>query len=240
MVLATNVASWSRTSVPSDEEIAQRVVEGEIALFEVLMRRNNQRLYRAVRSVVSAEADVEEVMQQAYVQAYGALAGFQHSAKFSTWLIRIGLNAALSSKRRGSRFVPLEANPPSKEEVPVERLTSTLPSPEDSASSHELSQLLERVLDSLPQVYRTVLMLREVEGLTTAETAEALDVSHDVVKTRLHRAKLLARDTLNAWTEKHTEQAFQFHAPRCDRVVAAVLARVLDTTVPGPSSSRSG
>jgi RNA polymerase sigma-70 factor (ECF subfamily) len=232
MALAATVASWSRTQIPSDEEIVQRVVAGDRTLFEVLMRRNNQRLYRAIRSVVPAESDVEEVMQQTYVQAFGALSGFAHTAKFSTWLIRVGLNAALSSKRRDARFEQRATNPQSSEEEPLERLPSPLPNPEDSASSRELSQLLERVLDSLPQVYRTILMLREVEGLSTAETAFALSVSDDVVKTRLHRAKLLARETLNAWTEEHATKAFLFHAPRCDRVVAAVLSVVLDSSEP--------
>ena len=232
MALAATVASWSRTQVPSDEEIVRRVVSGERALFEVLMRRNNQRLYRAIRCVVPAESEVEEVMQQTYVQAYGALPGFAHTAKFSTWLIRVGLNAALTSKRRDARIEQPKSNPESSEEEPLGRLPSPLPSPEDSASSRELSQLLERVLDSLPQDYRTILMLREVEGLSTAETAFALSVSDDVVKTRLHRAKRLARETLDAWTEEHAGKAFLFHAPRCDRVVAFVLKVVLDSGKP--------
>jgi RNA polymerase sigma-70 factor, ECF subfamily len=226
--LAANVATWSRTQVPADEEVVRRVVAGEGVLFEVLMRRNNQRLYRAVRSVVQTEADVEDIMQQTYVQAYGALSGFGHAAKFSTWLIRIGINAALASGRKASRFVPLGA---SGEEEPVS-LTSSQPTPEDSTSAHELRQLLERVVDALPQMYRTVLMLREVEGLSTAETALALDVTDDVVKTRLHRAKALARDALESWTTQHAGSAFEFHAPRCDRVVAGVLRHLFDAPPP--------
>jgi RNA polymerase sigma-70 factor (ECF subfamily) len=226
MSLPALATTWFRSSVPSDEEIARRVVAGEVALFEVLMRRNNQRLYRAVRSVLQDETEVEEVMQQAYVAAYGALAGFQHSARFSTWLIRIGLNEALSSRRRSSRLVPLPDDPPATEDVPVVLLISPQSSPEEHASSRELGRLLESVLDGLPQLYRTVIMLREVEGLSTAETAEALGVSEDVVKTRLHRAKLSARDTLYALTEQQAGVPFQFHAPRCDRVVAAVLEQI--------------
>src|SRR5271165_5587505 len=105
MSLATTVATWSRSRVPSDEEVVRRVVAGEVALFEVLMRRNNQRLYRTVRSVLQSEAEVEEVMQESYVAAFAALSGFQHSSKFSTWLIRIGLNAALTHRRRASQSV---------------------------------------------------------------------------------------------------------------------------------------
>lgn len=230
MSLAANVETWSRTQLPPDEDIVRRVLAGDRVLFEVLMRRNNQRLYRAIRSVVRTEADIEDVMQQTYVQAYGALAGFGHAAKFSTWLIRIGINAALASARKASRFAPTEI--PSEDE-PVTSLPSLQPTPEDSTSTRELRQLLERVLDALPQLYRTVLMLREVEGLSTAETAVALDVTDEVVKTRLHRAKQMARETLDTWTTDHVGNTFEFHATRCDRVVAGVLRHLFE--MPQPS-----
>ena len=231
MSLPATVANWSRTRVPTDEDIVKRVVAGEVALFEVLMRRNNARLYRTVRSVVQSEPEVEEVMQQTSVAAFGALSGFEHSSKFSTWLIRIGLNAALNSRRRRAQAAQLWVEPPAEEEGPVE-LPSAQPTPEDRASTHELGRVLEQVLDGLPQLYRTVLMLREVEELTTAETAEVLAVSEDVVKTRLHRAKLLARDAVYARTQEGVGNAFQFHASRCDRVVAHVLAQLLEHPVP--------
>ncbi len=226
MAVSSTVADWCRSGVPSDEEIVRRVVAGEVALFEVLMRRNNQRLYRAVRSIVQAEDEVEEVMQQSYVAAFGALSRFTHASKFSTWLIRIGLNAALASRRRASHLIPFCDEATSDEETPVALVPRTPPTPEDRASTRELSVLLEEVLDGLPPQYRMVLMLREVEGFSTAETAEALSVSEDLVKTRLHRAKRLARQTLYAWTQQSAAAAFQFHASRCDRVVAAVLGRL--------------
>ncbi len=222
MSLAATVATWSRSRMPSDEDVVRRVVAGEVALFEVLMRRNNQRLYRAVRAVLHSEEDVEEVMQQTYVAAYGALSDFAHASKFSTWLLRIGLNAALSHRRRKA----LSVAPPSSEEDPVEFLPSPQPTPEDRTSSRELNGILERVLDGLPLMYRTVLMLREVEELSTAEAAEVLGVSEDVVKTRLHRAKVLARESLYARTEQGAPASFLFYAPRCDRVVAAVLGQL--------------
>lgn len=227
MTLPALVASWSQSRVPSDEEIVQRVVSGETALFEVLMRRNNQRLYRAVRSVLPVEAEVEDVMQQTYLAAYGALADFAHSARFSTWLIRIGLNQALAARRRAARHLPLREPPEPNEGESVEQIPSPNPSPEDRASARELGRLLERVLDGLPQAYRTVVMLREVEGMSTQETAEVLGVSEDVVKTRLHRARNLVRDGLYASAERTAGEPFPFHAPRCDRVVFAVLEQLL-------------
>jgi RNA polymerase sigma-70 factor, ECF subfamily len=229
MSLATTVAIWSRSRVPSDEDVVRRVVAGEVALFEVLMRRNNQRLYRAVRAVLQSEDDAEEVMQQSYVAAYGALPDFAHASKFSTWLLRIGLNAALSHRRRNT----LSPAPQPSEEDPVDVVPSPQPSPEDRTSSRELSGILEKVLDGLPLMYRTVLMLREVEELSTAEAAEVLGVSEDVVKTRLHRAKVLARESLYSRTEQGARASFLFHAPRCDRVVAAVVGRLADPAGPG-------
>lgn len=223
MTLPALVASWSHSRVPSDEEIVRRVVAGETALFEVLMRRNNQRLYRAVRSVLQEEAEVEDVMQQSYLAAYRALGNFAHSARFSTWLIRIGLNQALAARRRTVSHLPLREHPEPNEGEPVEELPSPNPSPEDAASGRELGRLLERVLDDLPQTYRTVVMLREVEGMSTQETAQVLGVSEDVVKTRLHRARNLVRDGLYA----SAGEAFPFYAPRCDRVVFAVLEQIL-------------
>jgi RNA polymerase sigma-70 factor (ECF subfamily) len=224
MSLAATVATWSRSQVPSDEDVVRRVVAGEVALFEVLMRRNNQRLYRAVRSVLQSESEVEEVMQQSYVAAFGALSDFAHASKFSTWLVRIGLNAAFSHRRRTTEFI----HSPSDEEDAVAFLPSPQPTPEDRASSRELSSLLENVLVGLPLMYRTVLMLREVEGLSTAETSEVLAVSEDAVKQRLHRAKGLAREALYARTEQGAGASFLFYAPRCDRVVAAVLVQLPD------------
>lgn len=226
MPVSTPIASGSRSGMPNDEEIARRVVAGEVALFEVLMRRNNQRLYRAIRSIVQTESEVEDVMQQAYLAAFGALGGFKHSSKFSTWLIRIGLNEAFATRRRTARFEVVANGARSDEGEPVEHPVSSAASPEESASARELGRILERVLDGIPQDYRTVIVLREVEGLTTAETAEVLEVSEDVVKTRLHRAKLLVRDTLYSWTEEQAGTPYAFHAPRCDRVVAAVLSRL--------------
>lgn len=211
--------------LPSDEEIALRVQEGETALFEVLMRRYNQRVYRAVRAILREEADVEDVMQQAYVQAFTHLSQFEGSARFSTWLIRIAVNEALQRLRQRHRVVALAEEPAIPEEG-MKLLERNEPNPEQRAFGRELGRLLEVTVDELPDLYRTVFMLREVERLSTAETAEALSVSEEVVKTRLHRAKALMRERLEARLDGQLGEAFAFQAPRCDRVVAAVLARI--------------
>lgn len=208
---------------PTDEEIAQRVREGETALFEVLMRRYNQRVYRAVRSILRDEAEVEDVMQQAYVLAFTHLAQFEGSARFSTWLIRIAVNEALQRLRQRHRLVALDTEGGGPEDG-MKLLERNAPDPEERAFGRELGRMLEVTVDELPTLYRTVFMLREVERLSTAETAAALSVSEEVVKTRLHRAKALLRERL----EGQLGETFAFHAPRCDRVVAAVLARIGD------------
>lgn len=206
---------------PPDEEIARRVLAGETALFEVLMRRHNQRVYRAIRALLRDEAEVEDAMQQTYLSAYLHLAEFAGSARLSTWLVRIAVNEALGRLRRGRRLVALA------ETVEGIDMTRTPPeSPEDTAERHELTGLLERAVDGLPEMYRAAFMLREVEGLSTAEAAEALGTSEDVVKTRLHRARALLHERLAALADSRRADLFAFHAPRCDRVVAAVMEAI--------------
>jgi RNA polymerase sigma-70 factor, ECF subfamily len=211
---------------PSDEELAHRVSEGETALFEVLMRRYNARVYRAVRAVLSDEDEVEDVMQQAYVLAFTHLAQFKGNAKFSTWLIRIAVNEALLRLRKRRRLVALDGGADEKPEVAMKWVERQTADPERQASDRELVHLLESTIEALPAPYRMVLMLREVDELSTAETAEVLSVSEDVVRTRLHRARAMLRDELDARLGGQLEEVFSFQAPRCDRVVAAVFARL--------------
>lgn len=211
---------------PSDEELARRVSAGETALFEVLMRRYNARVYRAVRALVRDEDEAEDVMQQAYVLAFTHLDQFQGSARFSTWLIRIAVNEALQYLRKRSRLVAIDGGADDELEAGMKLLERNTSDPERQTSDRELTRLLEATIDALPVPYRMVLMLREVDGLSTAETAEVLSVSQDVVKTRLHRARALLRDELETRLGGQLEEVFSFQAPRCDRVVAAVMARL--------------
>lgn len=203
----------------SDEAIAARVLAGEVDRFEVLMRRHNQRIYRAVRSILRDESEVEEVMQQAYVSAYQHLDQFRGGARFSTWLTRIAVHEALCRVRRARPLVAIDGG--------GETMAAEGPSPEERAAGRELVALLESALDELHENYRSVFVLREVEGLTTAEVAESLQISEDAVKQRLHRAKDQLRQRLAARVEAQAGGAFRFEAPRCNRVVAAVLARIL-------------
>jgi RNA polymerase sigma-70 factor (ECF subfamily) len=206
-----------------DEEIAARVRAGDLPLFELLMRRYNQRLYRVARAIVKNDAEAEDVAQQAYVNAYVNLHQFEGRAKFSTWLTRITVHEALNRARKQARIAwPGE----DAEEDPMERFASPALDPERQAASSELGALLERAVDDLPESYRAVFVMRDVEGLSTAETAECLDLSEEAVKTRLHRAKAMLRESLFERAGVAAPTAFSFHLSRCDRIVAAVFARI--------------
>jgi RNA polymerase sigma-70 factor (ECF subfamily) len=214
------------TASLSDAEVVERVIGGETSLFEILMRRHNQRVYRVARSVVRDEGEAEDVMQQAYINAFVHLKQFERRAQFSTWLTRITLYEALARRRKKRPEESLSMHDEDLHEAPKAQLSSAAASPERQAYGRELARLLEEAVDALPETYRAVFMLREIEGLSTAETAEGLGVGEEAVKTRLHRAKAMVRETLTGRLGSAAPQAFQFHAVRCDRVVGAVLAEI--------------
>ena len=214
----------------NDEGIVQAVLDGNTALFELLMRRYNERLYRTARAITRDDREAEDVIQQAYVNAYANLRQFKGQAQFSTWLTRIAINEALARVRRRGRYEPFEDDPMDDSIVPIR----SAPDPERQAFAGELRDLLEWAIDALPAGAREVFMLREVEGLNTADTAASLGVSEDVVKTRLSRARTALRRGLLGRAGATTPDAFRFYRPRCDRVVALVLARIADQS--GPST----
>ena len=202
------------------------MVAGEAALFEILMRRYNQRLFRVARAIVRDEAEAEDVLQQAYVNAFTHLHQFAGAARFSTWLTRIASNEALARLRRRARYVDID-----EDDDRAEGALTDETDPEKEAFQSELRRALEASLDALPRIYRSVFVLRDVEGLSTAEVAQVLEVSEDVVKTRLHRARVLLREDLFQRAGLSASSLFSFHAVRCDRVVAGVFARLGVPTV---------
>jgi RNA polymerase sigma-70 factor (ECF subfamily) len=210
-------------AVEPDEVLVARVRAGETACFEALVRRHNERVYRTVRAVLGDDADIEDVMQQAYVSAYQHLGGFEGRARFSTWLTRIALNEAYARLRRRQRVEPA----PWDDDVASGEPAATGPTPEQLAARIELQGLLERAVDSLSLSNRTVFVLRSVQGLTTAETADCLKISEEAVKTRLHRANEALRLWLAAQIGDTLRDAFPFYRPRCDAVVARVMLRVI-------------
>ena len=210
----------------TDEEIVDRVRAGDTSLYELIMRRYNQRLYRTARAILRDDAEAEDVMQDAYVRAYQHLDQFAARASFSAWLTRIAVHEAL-------RRLRLRKQSPQLDDTEQEgefsmSLVETSPNPEQSASRAELGQLLEEALLDLPDQYRTVVMLRDVEGLSTSETAAALDLTEHNVKVRLHRGRAMARGWLFARVGTKARTAFPFMGVRCDRVVDSVLQRLAE------------
>lgn len=212
-----NIEAWS------DEEIVARTLGGEIALYELIMRRYNQRLYRAVRAILRDENETEDVMQDAYVRAYQHLNQFAGRARFSTWLIRIAVHEALARLRQRRRLTQLDEASP---EADKSMLYSNAENPEQYTSKAELGNLLEEAILSLPEQFRTVVMLRDIEEMSTSETAAALELSEENVKTRLHRGHALLRKELLARVSSGASNAFPFMGTRCDRVVQQVLERI--------------
>ena len=209
----------------SDEEVVVRVLAGETGMFEVVMRRHNQRLYSVARAILRNDGEAEDVMQDAYVRAYEHLNQFAGRAKFSTWLTRIAVHEALARQRRGNRYQELE--PMSEREGdPMDRFASLTPNPEQQASNSEIRRLLEEAVDNLPDSYRTVFMLRDIEEMSTTDAADVLEITEENVKVRLHRARALLRKSLYARAGMQKDEAFNFHAIRCDRVVKNVFERI--------------
>jgi RNA polymerase sigma-70 factor (ECF subfamily) len=207
----------------TDDEVVRRVRAGEPGLFELLMRRHNRRLYRAARAILRDDEEAEDVVQQAYVQAWAALGQFRGDAAVSTWLTRIAIHEALSRRRRRLRRSGWED---AMVKVEENRPAPASGNPERQAWSEELRHVLEAAIDRLPTPYRSVFVLREVEGLSTAEVAACLELSEDAVKTRLLRARRQLRRRLWQETGIAAPEVFSFHLNRCDRIVARVLEQV--------------
>jgi RNA polymerase sigma-70 factor (ECF subfamily) len=208
----------------TDEEVVNRVRAGETALYEVIMRRYNQRLYRIARAILHNDAEAEDVMQDAYVRAYTHLGQFAARSPFSSWLTRIAVNEALARRRSSKQQQEVDATE-FDGEISMQNLHKSA-DPEQTASSAQVRDLLEQAVLDLPELYRTVVMLRDIEELSTAETADALDLTVENVKIRLHRGHEMIRNRLFERIGAKAKEAFPFMGIRCDRVVQAVFSRL--------------
>lgn len=208
-----------------DEAIVDRIRAGEAALYEILMRRHNQRLYRVAVSILRNDAEAEDVMQEAYVRAYTHLDQFAGEAKFSTWLTKIAAHEALARLRGRGRIEDLDLILETNIHI-MANVQKATRDPEKQTYDEELRVVMDRAINSLPDTYRSVFVLRAVEGLNVAETAACLDLSLEAVKTRFHRGRSLLRQELERRAGITVAQAFPFHLSRCDRIVGAVFQRI--------------
>ena len=212
----------------ADAELARRVAGGDQSAFEAVMRRYNRALFRTARAILRDDAEAEDALQEAYLQAYRTIGSYRGEARLSTWLARVVANEALMRLRKQARrsaIVPLQPG------VAVEEINqiaegSMDKEPESSAQRAEIRKLLEQRIDALPGAYRSVFVLRAVEEYSVEETAAILQIPGATVRSRFFRARSLLREGLAAEVDLACEDAFSFAGERCDRIVARVMERL--------------
>ncbi len=210
------------TDTITDNEVIARILLGEKDLYAVLIRKYNQRLYRVGMSIINDDVEVEDAMQVAYINAYEHLSKFSFKALFSTWLTRILINECLL--RVKNRRKSINMNDSIKDKGIHQQLVTAELTPAAQMLNAELKQMLEAAISQLPEKYRTVFIMREVEHMNVAETQECLDISEVNVKVRLNRAKSLLRNALSAYYKN--EAVLSFHLSRCNRIVESVMAKI--------------
>jgi RNA polymerase sigma-70 factor (ECF subfamily) len=225
------VTRGSAGSQLPDDELARRVgATGDAAAFTLLMRRHNQSLYRAARSILKDDAEAEDAVQEAYIQAYRSMGRFRGESKLSTWMMRIAVNEALERTRKRSRraeVIHLDGDTRPESEAPEATMNQATPEqPEHGAQRAETRRLLEKKIDALPDAFRTVFVLRAIEDLSVEETALTLGIPEATVRSRFFRARGLLRESLAREIDSAFEDAFAFAGARCDRIVAGVLAKI--------------
>ena len=209
-------------------ELVARARTGEREAFRAIMTRCNQRLFRIARAVVRDEAEAEDVLQEAYTRAFAAIGGFRGEAGIATWLTRIVLNEAHGRLRRRRETVDLDVLEAAEPGAQLLAFPGTARSedPEADAARAQIRRILERAVDELPEPFRLVFMLREVEELSVEETASHLGLKVETVKTRLHRARRRLREALDAQLADVMVGAYPFLGARCTRITEAVLRRL--------------
>lgn len=224
--MPTRASSPASADLP-DEQLLDRIASTDHGAFEILMRRHNPRLFRVARAIVKDDHDAEDILQEAYLDAYRRAGTFRGESSATTWLTRIVINRALMHLRRHRRdrvVVPFDANTDSQASMEPHMADDRTESPSDAALRAEVRRLIEHRLDDLPVGFRTVFVLREVEDLTVDETAQCLGIPPATVRTRLFRARTLLRTALTRDLDHATTDIFRFDGGRCDRIVARVLA----------------
>jgi RNA polymerase sigma factor (sigma-70 family) len=197
-----------------DLELVKQILAGEKRLFEQVIRRYNQRLFRVGMSILQSDAYAEEAMQASYVNAYEHLDKFENRSTFGTWLTRIMINECLALKKKQQRMV-------SASEQPENRIN--MATPDSVLANKELNTALENAIAKLPEKYRLVFFLREIEDMSVRETSQALGIEEPNVKVRLNRAKTMLRETLSGYMK---ESVYHFHLSRCDLMVIRVFDRL--------------
>jgi len=199
----------ARTVASDDLDLVHATKDGDVAAFEQLVKRYDRKLLRIAQCVTHNREDSQDAVQEAFLKAYQNMAEFREDSQFSTWLIRITLNQSLMKlrKQRAVREVSLDEGFQADEDILPIELTDWAPDPEQLYRASELRNILIKALKELRPVLRAVFVLRDIEGLSTTQTAEVLNLSHTAVKARLWRGRLQLRERLNRYFSKETESA---------------------------------
>jgi RNA polymerase sigma-70 factor, ECF subfamily len=221
-----------------DAALVRRIVGGDVAAFEQLMRLHNRRLYRLARATLRDDAEAEDALQEAYLAAHRALGAFRGESALVTWLSRLVTNECLSRLRKQARrhnIFPIGSLDAEVEPEIAMDESRQAESPDTALVRAQMRALLERKLDALPETFRSVFVLRVVEELSVEETAASLGIPAATVRSRHFRARSLMREALAQEMDLAERDLYEFGGAHCDRVVAAVLARLAPTTgtVPG-------
>jgi RNA polymerase sigma factor (sigma-70 family) len=201
----------------SDEQIVERVIGGETHLYENLMRKYNLRMYRISMAIVNDDMEAEDIMQTAYLNAYLQLPAFKNKSSFGTWLTRILINESLLHKKKmlKRQTIMQEVNAEMEyKETPLKNLMNK-----------ELKSILEKAVSELPEKYRLVFVMREIQEMSTSETMDILNLGESNIKIRLSRAKEMLRDELSSYYK--SAEVYDFHLSRCDRIVGAVMNKIM-------------
>jgi RNA polymerase sigma-70 factor (ECF subfamily) len=221
-MIGMNKEGIPTSEILNDDEIIARILHGEKDLYSIIVRRYNQRLYRVGMSMINDDAEVEDAMQVAYINAYENLGKFAFRSSFPTWLTRILINECLLRLRKRKKSISMNdeniENVMKQDKGPQTPVIATVNS--------ELRSILNDAIGKLPEIYRSVFVMREIENMNIAETKECLNISEVNVKVRLNRAKAMLRDILSAQYSK--DDILQFHLSRCDRMVDTVMRSISD------------
>lgn len=221
---AININDFNNHKI-KESEVIKRILSGEKELYEILVRRNNQKLYRIIRSYIKDDAEIEDIMQDSYVKAFTKLYQFKLESTFSTWLIRIGINESLARlKEKGKIYHLNEQSVNLRSNTILEIPDSKQLNPQDKMIRNEAKQILENAIDSLDIKYKTVYIMKEVEEMSLKEISIALDLTVANVKVRLHRSKEMLKDKL--YEVANDKKIFEFGFSRCDRITENVMKRI--------------
>lgn len=220
---AININDFNNHKI-NESEVIKRILSGEKELYEILVRRNNQKLYRIIRGYIKDDAEIEDIMQDSYVKAFTKLYQFKLESTFSTWLIRIGINESLVRLKEKGKLYHLNEQTDNLSHTILEIPDNRQLNPQDKMIRNEAKQILENAIDSLDLKYKTVYIMKEVEEMSLKEISVVLDLTVANVKVRLHRSKEMLKEKIYEVT--NDKNIFEFGFSSCDRITENVMKRI--------------